>query len=183
MTGESILQNDRTTSVSSLSAGGKFAAFWTVRRGIAVAAVWLVLAGASTEALLVGAVVVPLATWISLTLIPAGHVRLGPVIALLPRFGLRSLLGGIDVAWRAFHPGLPIKPGTVRLAVDLPDGGRVALGGELSLMPGTLAAGSDGNHLLIHVLNLDQDVEASVKEEEGRLRRTLDEAYAVQDKT
>src|SRR5690606_30734280 len=105
-------------------------------------------------------------------------LRFGPLAALFPRFAWQSLIGGIDVARRAFHPRLPIRPGRLRIAVELPEGGRVALGGELSLMPGTLAAGCDGDHLLVHVLDLDQDIESAVREEERRVRGTIDRAKA-----
>jgi len=147
------------------------------RRGIPLAVIWLVLAGAGGEALVVGAIMVPLATWLSLCLLPGSvPLRFGPLLALFPRFVWQSLIGGMDVARRAFHPRLPIRPGRLRIAVDLPEGGRVALGGELSLMPGTLAAGCDGDRLLVHVLDLDHDIESVVQEEERRVRGTLDRA-------
>lgn len=169
-------------------------------RGAALAAVWIVLAGISGEALAAGAVLVPLAVLLSLRLLPDGvPVRFGRVLALLPHFVARSLAGGIDVAWRAFHPRLPIKPGWVELPSRLHDVGRVAVGGELSLMPGTLvagslaagsqaacsqaagsqAAGSQDRVLLVHVLDMDQDVEPALREEERRVERTLGQARDV----
>lgn len=157
-------------------------AFRAARRSLALAAVWLVLAGAEPEALLMGAVCVPLATWLSLRLMPGGAaVRAGPAIALAPRFVWRSLIGGFDVARRAFDPRLPLRPGWIEIATTLPDGGRVALGGELSLMPGTLAAGVDGGRLLIHALDLDQDVEAACRDEERRVKRTLERPDKTRD--
>ena len=153
------------------------------RRGVPLALIWLVLAGAGGEALVVGAIMVPLATWLSLYLLPGGVVRFGPLFALFPRFVWQSLIGGVDVAWRAFHPRLPIRPGRLRINVDLPEGGRVALGGELSLMPGTLAAGCDGDRLLLHVLDLDQDIETAVRDEERRVRGTIDRAKTGGDVT
>jgi multicomponent Na+:H+ antiporter subunit E len=152
------------------------------RRCVPIAVIWLVLAGAGGEALVVGAIIVPLATWLSLYLLPGGAVQFGPLAALIPRFVWQSLIGGIDVARCAFHPHLPIKPGRLRIAVDLPEGGRVALGGELSLMPGTLAAGCDGDHLLVHVLDLDHDIGSAVREEERRVRGTIDRAKARENR-
>jgi multicomponent Na+:H+ antiporter subunit E len=105
-------------------------------------------------------------------------LRFGALTALFPHFVWRSLIGAIDVAWRAFHPQLPIRPGSTRIAIDLPDGGRVALGGELSLMPGTLAAGCDGDRLLLHVIDRNQNVEAAVRAEERRMRGTVEQARA-----
>lgn len=152
------------------------------RRGVVLAAVWLVLAGTSLEAMLLGLGCVSLATWLSLRLMPEGApIRLFPLIAMAPRFVLRSLIGGLDVARRALDPRLPINPGWLEIVTALPDGGRVALGGELSLMPGTLAAGSDGDRLLIHTLDLDQDVAGVVNDEARRFRRVLDRPETRQD--
>ncbi|GGB69116.1 hypothetical protein GCM10010833_25430 [Blastomonas aquatica] len=136
--------------------------------------IWLALAGTQIDTLLLGCVVVPLATALSLWLVPSGPpLRIRSVLMLVPRFVWQSLVGGLDVAWRAFHPRLPIDPDWVSVSVALPDGARVALGGELSLMPGTLSAGSQGDRLLIHVLNRDQDVATAVRSEERRFAKAL----------
>lgn len=144
------------------------------RRMLLLAALWLVLAGPGREALWVGAAVAPAACWLSFRLSPSGRpLRVGRLMALAPGFLWRSLLGGVDVAWRAFHPRLPIDPGWVEIAVALPEGGKAALGGELSLMPGTLVAGSDGERLHVHVLDRGQDVRRAVRLEEARLGRAI----------
>ena len=148
-----------------------------IRRASACALIWLILAGASLEALALGAAVVPFTAAFSLRLLPVGkRLRLRPVLPLIPRFIWRSLIGGVDVAWRAFHPRLPIKPGWVAVRIGLRDGGKVFLGGELSLMPGTLSAGFDGGRMLIHVLDRDQDIEPAVRDDERGVARVLDES-------
>jgi multicomponent Na+:H+ antiporter subunit E len=140
------------------------------RRAAILALIWLALTRG--EATLLGAAALPAACWLSLRLLPPHRpLRLLPLVATAPAFVWRSLLGGIDVARRALDPRLPLNPGWIEVAVDLPDGGRVALGGQLSLMPGTLAAGSEGGRLLVHVLDRDQDVEGAVRIEEVRLGR------------
>ncbi|KPP88191.1 MAG: multicomponent Na+:H+ antiporter subunit MnhE [Erythrobacteraceae bacterium HL-111] len=117
---------------------------------------------------------VPLALVLSLRLLPPGTpLRIVRVLRQLPHFVHQSLVGGIDVAWRALAPAMPIDPGWIAIRVDLPDGGRVALGGELSLMPGTLAAGTSGDMLLVHVLDRNSDAEAAIREEERRLRLAI----------
>lgn len=146
-----------------------------LRRSVLPAVTWLCLAGMQMDALLLGCIIVPMATALSLWLVPVSrplHIR--SFLMLLPRFVGQSLIGGFDVAWRAFHPRLPIDPHWLAVSVALPDGAKVALGGELSLMPGTLCAGSDGDRLLIHVLNRDQNVEAAVRDEERRFAQALD---------
>ena len=145
----------------------------TARRLVMQSVIWLILAGG--EALLLGAVVVPAACWLSFRLLPAtGRLRPGQLVATALGFAWQSLLGGVDVARRALDPRLPLDPGWIDVEVDLPDGGKVALGGELSLMPGTLVAGSDGRRLLVHVLDRGQDVARTVRVEEARLGRIVD---------
>lgn len=140
------------------------------RRLAVFAALWLFLTGG--EAVLLTLAVAPAAGWLSLRLLPATRpLRLWALLAMAPGFVGRSLLGGLDVARRALDPRLPLDPGWIEVEVDLPDGGRVALGGELSLMPGTLAAGSDRGLLLVHVLDRTQDVEGAVRSEAARLGR------------
>ncbi len=149
-------------SGAKLVTGGRRLAFF--------AFLWLILT--RDEALVLGGAVVPVATWLSLRLLPAGPpMRLLTLLAMAPGFVWRSLLGGVDVARRALDPRLPLDAGWVEVPVGLSDGGKVALGSELSLMPGTLAAGSDRGRLLVHVLDRDQDVKGAVHAEEAWLRR------------
>lgn len=148
----------------------RFAA--AARRIFLFGVLWFILTG--TEAPVLGAVAVPAAGWLSLRLAPATRpIRIGALLAIGPGFVWRSLLGGLDVARRAFDPRLPLDPGWIEVPVDLPEGGRVALGGELSLMPGTLAAGSEGGRLLVHVLDRGGDQVGAVRDEAARLRRVL----------
>jgi multicomponent Na+:H+ antiporter subunit E len=158
---------------ANYSAHGRFSGATVVTGGRRLAffgVLWLILTGG--EAMLLSVAVVPTASWLSVRLLPAGRpMRFFALLAMAPGFLGRSLLGGIDVARRALDPRLPLDPGWVEVAVDLPDGGKVALGGELSLMPGTLAAGSDRGRLLVHVLDRKQDVEGAVRTEEAGLSR------------
>ncbi|MFP4405652.1 Na+/H+ antiporter subunit E [Rhodosalinus sp.] len=147
-----------------------FSARHLVGRITFLGAVWIVLAGAEAKALAVGAVAVPAAVWLSLRLLP-GPRHLAPWRAVrhLPAFLGASLLGGLDVARRALSPRMPLAPGWVEVPVRLPDGGRVALGAELSLMPGTLAAGTQGDRLLIHLLDVGAGFEAAIPREEAAI--------------
>lgn len=145
-----------------------------LKRLILLGLVWLVLTGGDAEGLLLGALAVPLAAWLSLRLLPPDRpLRLGVLAGMLPHFLWRSLLGGGDVAWRAFHPRLPLKPGWRRLPVRLPAGATAVLGGEFSLMPGTLVAGCDQGRLLVHMLDTDQPIEETVRLEEAKLAAVL----------
>lgn len=115
--------------------------------------IWAALVAGDAQGLLVGIVVAPLAVRLSLGLVPARNpIDLWRVALHLPRFIAGSVAGGVDVARRAFSPSMPLSPDWVRVAVRLPQGARAALGAEISLMPGTLAAGADEDSLLVHVL-------------------------------
>jgi multicomponent Na+:H+ antiporter subunit E len=137
---------------------------------------WLVIAGNVAGAWVVGIAAAAIAAAISMRLLPpqARTVQLGAVLRLTPGFAWSSLLGGLDVAKRAFDPRLPVKPQWIAYAVRLPPGAaRVSLGNELSLIPGTLAAGGDGDTLYVHCLDSDQPVDAHIAAEEIRLAESL----------
>jgi multicomponent Na+:H+ antiporter subunit E len=74
--------------------------------------------------------------------------------SFLPFFCLQSLRGGVDVAWRAFHPGLPIHPCLVHYPLRLRETpARVFMANVVSLLPGTLSADIDGDSLIVHALD------------------------------
>jgi multicomponent Na+:H+ antiporter subunit E len=154
------------------------------RRALLLAAVWLTLSageGASLAGWLVAALAVAAATALSLRLMPARPpaVRLGTLARMAPGFLWRSVLGGIDVARRALDPRLPLRPGWVVLPTALPPGGeRVALGGEFSLLPGTLVAGTRAGNLLVHCLDRDQPIEAEVEQAEREVAASAGHALA-----
>lgn len=137
---------------------------------------WLVITLNAPSAYLVGIVVAATATGVSLRLLPPKphRVRFAALLRLAPAFAWSSLLGGLDVARRAFDPRLPLNPRWIRYPVRLPAGGaRVALGNELSLMPGTLAAGGEGDTLYIHCLDGSQPVETQIALEERRIAEAI----------
>lgn len=139
-------------------AGQRLMVFSAVNRTVIFGAIWLVLTEGNPGGLVFGALTVPAAVWLSLSLLPPSR-RLGMLrlIAILPKFLLGSLMGGVDVAWRSFKPRMPIAPDWIVVPVALPDTARVALGAELSLMPGTLVAGAQDGKLLVHVLDRHAD--------------------------
>ena len=142
----------------------------TMYRLVWLGLVWLVLTGADAKGLAVGALAVPAATWLSLRLMPAQRSMLvWRLVVHLPSFVAGSVLGGLDVARRALAPNMLIKPGWVEVPARLPDGGRVLLGAELSLMPGTLAAGMRGDRLLVHLLDTEAGFERAIPREEAAI--------------
>ncbi|MCP1726754.1 multicomponent Na+:H+ antiporter subunit E [Natronospira proteinivora] len=87
----------------------------------------------------------------------------------------RSILGGLDVAWRALHPKMPldIRQHVHRFEVDGP--ARTIIIGSLSLMPGTLSVSQDGDQLTVHSISGD------VAHECRRLEQRAQGVFLVQE--
>jgi multicomponent Na+:H+ antiporter subunit E len=148
-----------------------------VKRLVIFFLIWVALAGTDAQGLIFGAAAAAAATWASLGLLPPGGRRVGllRVIAMLPGFLWHSARGGVDVAWRALHPSMPIRPGWLAWQTRLPAGGpRVSLGGEMSMLPGTLVAGSRGDTIYVHCLDTGHDVTAYLAREEARIAASIE---------
>ena len=137
-------------------------------------ALWVVLTGGGVDSLAYGAAAVAVATVLSLLIYPVD--RPGVVVwraaAILPRFLVQSVVGGLDVARRALDPRLPVAPGWVELPLASRQvEANVLLGGVVSILPGTLAAGpGDGDGAMaLHVLNLPSFASADFHSEEQRV--------------
>jgi multicomponent Na+:H+ antiporter subunit E len=151
-----------------------------VRRFAAFFGVWMALAGAGGGGWAVETVAAGLAaaTAVSRRLLPPTgrrRIHLWPLAASLPHFLWRSLVGGVDVAWRALHPRMPLHPGWMVYSTRLSAGGRAALGGEFSLLPGSLVAGGGDGRLFVHMLDLGPDAAARLAGEEQRVAAVVDE--------
>jgi multicomponent Na+:H+ antiporter subunit E len=126
--------------------------------------------------LLVGGFATVAATTLSLWLLPpaSGRVRLGALLWLLPRFLWQSLRAGVDVAWRVFHPGLPVQLGFVRYPVGLPRGSaRNAFELISSLLPGSVPTDEDEHSIEYHALDTGQPVVEQLAAEEQAYARAL----------
>ncbi|MEJ2602981.1 MAG: Na+/H+ antiporter subunit E, partial [Gammaproteobacteria bacterium] len=92
------------------------------------------------------------------------------LLLFLPWFIHQSLAGAVDVAIRALRPAMPLAPGVIHYDLRLPAGAsRVAVANVISMLPGTLSADLDGEHLVVHALDSDQDLEAMVRDLEPRI--------------
>jgi len=154
--------------VSSLARAAGFLALWLALSG---------LSGFDAADLVVGASAGAIATWVSLRLSPPGPWRLRPraLARLALRFPLQSIAAGIDVAWRALVPRMPLRTGFVVYRPRLPPGpARAAFCTMMSLLPGTLPCGIDerGN-LIIHCLDTGQPVAERAAAEEALLAEAI----------
>jgi multisubunit Na+/H+ antiporter MnhE subunit len=137
-------------------------------RGLGLLGFWLLLAAPDAAAVAadpaaaaadlgIALAAVVIATWLSLRLLPPRPraLRLGPLLLLVWRFLGQSVIGGVDVARRVFHPRLPIQPGLVVYRTRLHDPHRQSVLATLSsASPGTLAVGTDAEgNLVYHALD------------------------------
>jgi multicomponent Na+:H+ antiporter subunit E len=116
-----------------------------------------------------------MATWISLWVLPPGPRpwRLSALMALIGRFLVQSVLGGIDVARRAFDPRLPLRPGYIVFASSLRrPHQRAILQTFASATPGAIAAGSDAEgRLVFHCLDTRGPIAEGLAQDERLLLR------------
>jgi len=125
-----------------------------VFRGGLLALIWWVLSDGAVESWWVGVPAVLLALICSVALIPPWPFNGYAFLRFAPFFLIRSLRGGVDVAWRAFHPDMPIYPDLIEYPLRLPKGiPRVFMVNTVSLLPGTLSAELSDDCLAVHVLD------------------------------
>ena len=147
-----------------------------IARGAGFLGLWVVLIGLDPVDLAVGVFAAAAATWTSLRLLPpeAGRVRFAVLVALLPRFLWQSVVAGVDVARRAFHPRVPLRPDFVAYPVNLPRGqARNAFETITSLLPGTVPCGDDAQTIVYHCLDVGQPVVEQLAADERAYGRAL----------
>lgn len=136
--------------------------------------VWWIIAEAAPGSLIVGVPAAALAAWLGLRLDPSGRrpIRLLQLPGFAWFFLSRSLVAGIDVAWRTVQRRPRLAPTMLEFTTpDLPDASpRWLLANMLSLMPGTLSVISDGPRLQLHCLYEDGIAE-QVRAAEQRVAR------------
>jgi len=136
------------------------------------ALVWLGLNGNDLGSWLIGAPTVLAAAGLGALLWADSRPRLR-WRGFLPFAGFflrESLRGGWDVAWRVFHPHLPVAPGFIHFATVLPEGpARLLFANVVSLLPGTVTSGFEGDQVIVHAIDVNSGVEASLRAVEQRV--------------
>lgn len=147
-------------------------------RGLVFGGLWLLLLPSGKPPdLLVGSFACAAATALSLRLLAPSRsgIRLLALLGLLPHFIWESMRGGLDVAHRAFSPGMPLKPGFVECPVELAPGlARDIFASVTGLLPGTLPVADRDGRLLYHCLDTDQPVLEQLRTELRLLAPALD---------
>jgi multicomponent Na+:H+ antiporter subunit E len=152
-------------------------AFSPILRAAAFFGFWLVLTDADPADLAAGLVAAVAAAWASTCLMPRQRWDIRPlrVVGLLLRFFRQTVVAGIDVAWRALDPRLPLRPSIVSYHPILPPGTkRDTFLSIMSLMPGTLPSGpTAGGGITIHCLDVAQPVAEQLAAEESLFVQAL----------
>jgi multicomponent Na+:H+ antiporter subunit E len=133
-------------------------AAWGAQVFVVLAVVWLALDGAGAWP--VGLLAALGGACAGALLVPGEPYRWRPLRlgAFFLWFVQASLRGGIDVAWRAFLPRMPLQPGFIDYPLSLPAGPpRTLMLSVVSLLPGTLSVDldRDGHVLCVHFLTPD----------------------------
>jgi len=143
-----------------------------VSRSILFLLIWWILTDGAVQSWWIGAPAVLLAVIASIVQLPPMPFVWLELLRFVPSFLLRSLLGGVDVAWRAFHPRMPIAPDLIAYPLRLPSGlPQVFMINTISLLPGTLSAEFNQNLLKVHVLDSQQDFLEEMKMVEQSVAR------------
>ena len=156
---------------------GRNAPWSLLARAVGLFGFWLILSEFSAVDLLVGALAALVAALVSRRLLPPRRWTLRPVVlaGLAVRFLRQSIWAGMDVAWRALDPRLPLRPGFVRYRPRVPPGpARNAFLTMMSLLPGTLPCGPDEEGgLAVHCLDVSQPVVEQLAVEETAFSRAV----------
>lgn len=134
--------------------------------------IWWILTDGAASSWWIGVPAVVLAVMASVALLPPVHLVWYECLRFVPFFLMRSLIGGTDVAWRAFHPRMPIDPDLIEYPLRLPPGlSRVFMSNTVNLLPGTLSAALDQNIMKVHVLDRKKDFLAELEAVEQNVAR------------
>ena len=90
-------------------------------------------------------------------------------------FTWECIKANFDVAYRVLHPGLPVKPGIVRVPVQLKsDMAKTMLANSITMTPGTITVDILDNELYVHWIYVStQDPSKYVEKISGRFEKFI----------
>lgn len=144
---------------------------WLISRTAILAFTWWVLAQGAYESWQVGLPAILIAILIDYRLSPpkGNRLSLGGFFVYALYFLKLSITGGIDVAWRTYHPRLPLNPAMIEYPLRLTSlSARNLFVCTVSLLPGTLSAEIGDNKLFVHVLDVGRPFKQELKVIEDR---------------
>jgi multicomponent Na+:H+ antiporter subunit E len=90
-------------------------------------------------------------------------------------FTWEVLKANFDVAYRVLHPAMPIKPGIVKVPMEVKsDIARTMLANSITMTPGTITVDIIGDHLYVHWIYVRSDnPEIYTREVSGRFEKYI----------
>lgn len=149
------------------------------RRLVFFCSIWFVLSKADLSSWPFAFPTILISTWISLCLVGPEGQLFKPVVLLgyLPLFVWKSIASAFDVMVRVLNPSLPIQPGLVHYHLTLThEGARVLLANCITMLPGTISAQLNDDHLIIHSLDTSLPVHAII----NRLERKIANIFRLE---
>ena len=143
-----------------------------VLRTLVFSLTWWILTDGAADSWSIGVPAIVLAVAVSVALLPPANMVWYELLRFVPFFLVTSLRGGMDVAWRAFYPGIRVDPDLVEYRFRLPPGqSRVFMTNTVSLLPGSLSAELCADCLRVHVLDAGNDIRAELQTVEDIVAR------------
>ncbi|RFA31034.1 hypothetical protein CAI21_03425 [Alkalilimnicola ehrlichii] len=146
-------------------------------RSCSMAFVWFAFTGWQLSALRYGVPIVVGVAALSLWMLPPRPRQsvYWRVIVLVPILFWYSLVGGFDVAQRAFRPSMPIRPDFIQVRLRSPKGAAaIVLAYVVTLLPGTLVATVRVRSFELHVIDTEMANVAMLRRVEALLRWALE---------
>lgn len=141
-------------------------------RLILFALLWWILTEGASPMSAWGIVGIAGAVGLSMHVFPAGlwNWRLVPLIRFVPYFLWQSLLGGLDVAYRALRPKVAGRPEVISYSFSLrQEPARVFFLWMVSLLPGTAAMNLQEDKARVHVLDANLAAREKLEQLEKRI--------------
>ncbi len=148
---------------------------WALAVGALLFVLWLLLGGGQgpVYGLMAATAGAGIGSWLAPGTLQ--RLRLRPLLRFAALFVVRSVVGGIDISWRALHPAMPLQPTWIRYDLGLQKpAGRALFMITISLTPGTLCAEQQGGEVHVHALG--PDMERGLREIENAIAAVFGES-------
>ena len=144
-----------------------------ILRAVFFVLLWAILSGGLWRETGIIVVIIFAGTLVSLVLCPPGcwQISLRKLPVFLFTFLKDSFLGGVDVAFRAFSPSMPLESIMVEFSHDMGEKEQLLFGWVVSLLPGTVCLSLGTKTLQIH--SLDKSIEERLRILEKEIRELL----------
>ncbi len=139
-------------------------------RIVIFAFIWWGLSAGILDQIILVFILVLASALLSILLVPPQKISTHGLLKFIPFFIRLSVMGGIDVASRAFKPSMPLKTGFIKYHLKLiHPTARILFVWIVSLLPGTASVSLENQTLHIHVLDQKLDHDFRLKELEKHI--------------